>query len=442
MGVTRTPAEKIGYLASHYPAVSHSFVWREVQALRALGMPVETISVWRTPDSELLTGEDREAAATTFAILPIRAVRFITIHTRAFGRRPLAYLRTLARAVRLASPGARGRLWQIFYFGEAVVVADHCARAGVRHLHAQFADSAMDVALLATAYAGGDRTWSVALHGPVEFYNVDTRRLPEKTADADFVQAISEFGRSQVMSFLDEEEWAKVHVVHCGVDPTVYAASEASTQGRAPGAIDILCVGRLVHHKGQSLLIRSVAELVRRGIDARLVLIGDGPSRGSLEKLVATLGLTGRVSVLGSVGQDEIQAHYLSCDVFCLPSFAEGIPVVLMEAMALQRPVVTTAVMGIPELVEHDISGLIVPPGNADALVAAVCALADNPARRREMGSAGRAKIVAEFDVRRSAEQLRVLFEAARPELRRDPAAAGGMSSNGSAVDDPQVVSA
>jgi glycosyltransferase involved in cell wall biosynthesis len=291
-----------------------------------------------------------------------------------------------------------------------MILAGHCRRAGVRHLHAQFADAATDVALLVANYGGGGWTWSLAVHGPVEFYNVEALRLREKIARATFVQAISDFGRSQLMTLAPEDEWSKLHVVHCGIEPDVYRPEPAAE--RADGDLRIICVGRLVHLKGQSVLVEAVAELKRRGVGCRVVFVGDGPSGERLAAQAAALGTGAHVELLGSVGQHEIRRHYLEADVFCLPSFAEGVPVVLMEAMALERPVVTTQIMGIPELVEHGVSGLLVPPGRVDRLADALQELATDSARRAEMGAAGRRKVVAEFDVNRSAERLREIFGA------------------------------
>jgi glycosyltransferase involved in cell wall biosynthesis len=369
---------------------------------------VRTLSIRAAAPEQLLTDADREAAATTFAVLPIGPLALARAHTRALARNPLRYAATLARAVRMAPPGARGLLWQLFYFAEAVVVHGHCHRAGVRHLHAQFADAATDVALLVAGLGGPGWSWSMAVHGPVEFYNVDRYRLAEKVRDARWVQAISHFGRSQLLTVADEADWGKVHVVHCGIDPRVYAAPGVDGDG-GPG-LRIVCVGRLVHLKGQSLLVDAVAELAGRGVDARLELVGDGPKRAELERQAAERGVADRVRLAGSVGQDAIRERYLAADVFCLASFAEGVPVVLMEAMALERPVVTTRIMGIPELVEDGVGGLLVPPGDLPSLVAALERLAGDAELRRRLGRAGREKVLAEYDVNGSAERLQALF--------------------------------
>lgn len=399
---------RIGYLASHYPAVSHTFVMREVGALRDLGLPVETMSIRRAGPSDLLTAADREAERTTFSVLPTSPRRLLRAHGRAMTRRPGRYLRTLLRAIQLSPPGMRGHLWQLFYFAETMPVVEHCRATHVKHIHAQFADSATDVALLASHYLGGELSWSLAVHGPVEFRDMRRNGLQAKVRDARFVQTISHFGRSKVLPLLGEGDRDKVHVVRCGVDPTVYKRN-----GRSPQTDErfrILCVGRLVAWKGQSLLIECAAELVKAGVDANVALIGEGPKRADLEALASELAVADRVELLGAVGQDEIQTHYAAADVVCLPSYAEGVPVVLMEAMALERPVVSTRITGIPELVEDGTHGLLVPPGDLKALVRALRELASDPQRRAEMGRAGRVKVESEFDVRGSARSLLRIF--------------------------------
>ena len=422
---------RVAYLVGRYPAISHTFILREVEELRRLGADVATISIHRTPEAELLSDADRRERASTFAVLPIAAPRLLWTHARAFAAAPAAYARTLAYALRTATPGLRGRLWRLFYFAEAMVVQRHCRSAGIRHLHAQFADTATDVALLVASYenarrppsrAAGSRdaaasrsrspfTWSLAVHGPVEFYNVEQYALAAKLADARFAVAISDFGRSQLMTLAAPERWDDVHVVHCGVDPDVYAPPPP--RPARPAEPTLLTVGRLVEKKGLPILLEALAALRAQGTAARLVVVGDGPARADFEAVARRLGVAEHVEFAGAVGQDEIRARYAAADVFCLPSFAEGIPVVLMEAMAMELPVVSTAIMGIPELIADGVEGRLVPPGRADLLAAALAALLADPDQRAAMGRAGRAKVTADFDVRASAQQLQRIFDDA-----------------------------
>jgi colanic acid/amylovoran biosynthesis glycosyltransferase len=407
---------RVAYLMSHYPAVSHAFVLREVEHLRAAGVAVETLSIHRAEESELLAAADRRAAATTFSVLPIGVGSLLAAHSSAFVRSPRRYLRALALALRTGAPGARERLWHVYYFAEAMVLLRHCRRARIAHIHAQFADSATDAAMLATHYLRGRRvdgqpcSWSLAVHGSVEFYNVIRHGLAAKLAHADFAVAISDFGRSQLMTLSSSERWPHIHVVRCGVDTRLYTPpAERSTSDRRA---EILFVGRLLHGKGLPLLFEAVAELRDRGLDVSAVIVGDGPARRELEDAVGRLGLRDQVELTGSVGQDDIRRLYARADIFCLPSFAEGIPVVVMEAMAMELPVVTTRIMGIPELVEDGEHGLLVPPGRADRLVEALDRLVRSPGERRRMGQAGRRRVGRDYDVCRSAQRMRAVLEA------------------------------
>jgi glycosyltransferase involved in cell wall biosynthesis len=343
-------------------------------------------------------------------VLPARLADLLGAHAAALGRRPIRYLRTLGHAVRLASPGLRGRLWGFFYFAEAMSVWQAAERRQVRHLHAQFADAATDVALLVTEFGGSGWSWSMAVHGPVEFYDVPGNRLSAKLRRTRFAIAISHFGRSQLMTIAEQDGWDRIHVVRCGIDPKAFSPNHARNTAGGP---HLLCVGRLVQLKGQSLLIEAMAELVDRGVDARLTLVGDGPQRSKLEQLARRRNLEKRVRFAGAVGQDAIREIYHSADIFCLPSMAEGLPVVLMEAMAVELPVVSTRIMGIPEIVEHGRTGLLVTPGRLDELTDALERLIADPGLRARLGRAGRDAVLAEFDVDSSASQLREIFAGA-----------------------------
>lgn len=251
------------------------------------------------------------------------------------------------------------------------------------------------------------------MHGPTEFYDVGGYRLTRKMERASFVVCISDFCRSQLMCLVGAEHWPKLRKAHCGVDVDAYrpgsTVSDDSADG-IPETVRVLCVGRLTSEKGQAVLLRAVAELTRRRLPVELVFVGDGPTRAALQELAQSLDIGERVIFAGSVGQDTIRSHYAAADLFCLPSFAEGVPVVLMEAMAMGLPVVTTRIMGTLELVDHGVSGLLVSPGRADQLAGALAELIAAPDRREAMGRAGRKKVCAEFEIERSARRVHELF--------------------------------
>ncbi len=399
---------RIAYLVSRFPAISHTFILREVLALRRLGVEIETFSIRRTDPRELLSAADREAFAATDAIVAPRPLALATAHATALLSRPLRYATTLLLALRLSPPGLKGLVWQLFYFVEAIVLWHRCVQREVHHVHAHFANVATDVALLAAEFGGERWSWSFTMHGSAEFYDVARHRLPEKVERADFVVCISHFCRSQLMGFVTESHWPKLRVVRCGVDADAF--SPVGGREERSGPTRVLHVGRLVQVKGQAILLEALAELVRSGLDITATLVGDGPKRAELERLATELGIAGRVTFTGSVGQDQIRSYYAAADIFCLPSFAEGVPVVLMEAMASGLPVIGTRVTGVPELVEHGVSGLLATPGRTDEIVAALRRLASAPHLRASMGEAGREQVIAEFDLRTSAEQLGEIF--------------------------------
>jgi glycosyltransferase involved in cell wall biosynthesis len=274
----------------------------------------------------------------------------------------------------------------------------------VRHIHAHHANVASDVALLAASLGGEGWSWSFTLHGPAELFAVAENRLPQKAELARFVICISDYARSQLMGMVGTEHWDKMRVVHCAVDLTRFRPVDRRPRAEV---LQIVNVGRAVPEKGQAVLIQALAELARRGVEARLTVVGDGPQLAELRELADHLGLAGSVEFTGAVGQGEIVTYYERADVFAMPSFAEGVPVVLMEAMATGLPVVSTRITGIPELIDDGESGFLVRPGRADELASALeRVLGATAEERAEMGRAGRAKVEAEFAVEPVAQQL------------------------------------
>ena len=393
---------KIAYLTGEYPRATDTFIQREVAALRALGWEIETCSIRRTGAEHLVGDEQRSEQARTFHVLnaaknPLRLTR---AKLRAL-RNPARYFRAFALAWRTAPKGIKGRLWQMFYFAEALMLAEHLERHGVTHLHNHIAKASCTVAMLTSELTG--IPYSFTLHGPDIFFEPLHWRLDEKIARARFVACISEFCRSQAMVFSDRAHWGKLHIVHCGVDPGRYDPAPRE------GAPHLLFVGRLAAVKGVPVLFEALQQLDMP--DLRVTLIGDGPERAGLEREVAERGLSDVVEFAGYRNQTEVAEALREADALVLPSFAEGVPVVLMEAMASARPVVTTQIAGVPELVEDGVSGRLVPPGDVEALAEALREVLCDAGLRARMGAAGRAKVCAEFDIAREAAWLSRLLE-------------------------------
>jgi colanic acid/amylovoran biosynthesis glycosyltransferase len=377
---------RTGYLVSEYPALSHEFVAREVRALRALGGEVRTFTV--RPPGLLRTDADHAEAAATPVLLE-SPLRLLAAQARLLARRPSAWVAGLRTALRSGHGGPRGRVRQLFYFAEASLLARHMEQLGLQHLHVHFANNSADIARIAVAIGSGGRTeawsWSLAMHGPTEFFDVERFGLADKVRSARFVACISDYCRSQLMALVEPEHWPKLHLVRMSVDPDRYPPMMEQRRARENGPLRVLFVGRLVPEKGPEVLLDAVAAMSLR---TELRVVGDGPLRDVLTARVERLGLSHRVVLTGPLGQDELPEQYAWADAFCLPSFAEGLPVVLMEAMSTGLPVVTTRVAGIPELVENEASGLIVSPGRPDLVARALTALAENPELRFRLGAA------------------------------------------------------
>jgi glycosyltransferase involved in cell wall biosynthesis len=412
---THRPDCRVAYLVSEFPAVSHTFIAREIEALRARGVDVVTMSIRKTSTDRLLSDADRRAADETFTVLPLQKGRFVTAHLRAALTRPGRYLATLRLALAMSPGGARANLWQLFYFAESILVWSQCRRRRVRHIHAHFANVASAVALLAAAFGEPDGIrWSFTMHGYTEFDEVKRYALAEKARRAAFVSCISDFCRSQLLKLVEPEHWDKLRVVHCGLDAREVRAlaprPEAPAAAGKGDALRLLFVGRLVPEKGVLVLLWALAELKRRGLEVDAVLVGDGPYREELQDAGRRLGLAGQLTFTGALTGAAIAPRYREADVFCLPSFAEGLPVVLMEAMANELPVVTSRLAGIAELVDDGVSGFVVAPARDDVIVDALEPLAADPQMRARFGRAGRERVLHDFDVTRSAEQLESLF--------------------------------
>lgn len=423
---------RIAYLVGR-PGLSQTFIAREVEGLRALGVEVHELSIRRAPAADLLSDEDRAADARTWSVLPLRPAALLVAHLGALLRRPRRYLQTLRLAMTLSARGVRSDLWHLFYFAEAIVVWRLLRQRGIAHVHVHFANVAAAVALLAAHYGERDScSWSFTMHGPTEFDDVVGYALAEKVRRASFVVCIGDYCRSQLMKLVDPAAWGKLEIVHCGLDPSSYPLIERPDRNGHP--TEVLCVGRLVPDKGQSILLDAVAELDRRGAQVALTLVGEGPDRATLDARAQALGIEDRVRLVGAVSQDRMVERYAAADIFCLPSFAEGVPVVLMEAMATGLPVVTTRITGVPELVQDEVSGALVAPGRSDALADALQRLTDDPSLRARWGAAGRERVASAYDIAASVRRLHALFadHAVRPPERSRNALAMTRARKGS----------
>lgn len=403
----------VAYITSRYPYVSHTFILREIQALRALGINVCTFSVRRPDDREVLTELEKRERAQTSYILPAGPLRLLAAHTRWFFQHPLRYLAALKVAFHVRPPGVRGLLWGGFYFAEAALLSSRLSSRRIDHLHAHFANVAAGLAMIAARLTG--TTWSMTLHGQADFGRPSATRLAQKIHNARFVCCVCDYGRQQAIQAAGPQAADKIHLVPCGLDLDAFPATTANDRQDPPTdqqPIELLTVGRLSPEKGHEFLLEALAALRRQNLPVTCTLIGDGPRHQFLRDRAADLGVTSHVHFLGSVGQDRIQNLYRRADIFVLPSLAEGLPVVLLEAMALQRPVVASRIAGIPELVQDGVNGLLVAPARSDQLAHAIERLVRDPHLRQRLGHAARQTVLDRHDIRVSADRMARLFAA------------------------------
>ena len=397
----------IAYLINQYPKVSHTFIRREITALESLGASVERFSI-RRPDEALSDSDDRAEATRTHVVLDAGFFGLLGATLLSVFTRPISLFKAALLAWRTGWRSERGLLRHGIYLAEACVLRRWLRRRGCAHVHSHFGTNSTTVAMLCRALGGPP--FSFTVHGPEEFDKPDLIALETKIQRAKFVVAISSFGRSQLYRRCDATNWSKIHVVHCGVDR---AFLDAEVTG-PPAAPRLVCVGRLCEQKGQLLLVEAAARVARNGTDFELVLVGDGEMRSQVEALIDVHDLGSRVHITGWATNDEVRQHILGSRALVLPSFAEGLPVVIMESLALCRPVISTYVAGIPELVLPGQCGWLVPAGAVDELVVAMDeALRASPDELTRLGTTGRERVRERHDVRSSAEVLRRLMASA-----------------------------
>ncbi len=400
---------RVAYLLSHYPRVSQVFVQREVAGLRARGVEVVTVSVRRPQD--VFTERDAEEAAATPWLSPPRPLTLVRAHLRA-AMRPAAWIASLVSAVRDAPPGQRLR--QARYWGGAIQLWDLLRRRHVTHVHAHFSTNAADIALTATrfgrAVGSGPQSFSMHLHGVGDFSDVHANRIALKGREASGILCASDYSKAQALSWLEPESWDRVHVARYGVP-----VPPAPARRHGDGPLRILGVGRLVGVKGHVVLLEALRLLADQGVDAEADVVGGGPLQEELERRARALGLGERVRWHGALGHDAVAALYAQADVFCLPSFAEGLPVVVLEAMAAGLPVVASRITGIPEAITDAEDGLLVTPARPDLLAEALARLARDPELRARLGGAARRRIEAELTEEAGAEAIHAALAAVIP---------------------------
>jgi colanic acid/amylovoran biosynthesis glycosyltransferase len=336
---------------------------------------------------------DREAYDTTTAILPASAGALLESHANAWFRTPWTYAKAAKSAVGHRLPGIRSLVWSTFYLVEATLLARELKREGIQHLHVHFANSGAHIARVAAQLAG--ITWSMTLHGASDFEYPFGAVLGPKLREAAFTVCISRYGMSQAMRELDPSYWDRLVLSRCGIEPAEMPAPRGPAENR--DTIDVVCVGRLSPEKGHLGLLESFARAKERTPALRLTLVGGGPARPRIESRIGELGLGGSVTLTGCMSEHDTLERIKRGDMLVLASFMEGIPVVLMEAMALHVPVIAPRIAGIPELVEDGVSGLLFHPADWCDLGVKLERMARDPALRERLALAAARKVATEF---------------------------------------------
>ncbi len=384
---------KIAYFVNQYPKVSHSFIRREILALERQGLHIKRYSL-RGWDAELVDAEDLAERERTRFVLQ-QGVGALLGQLLSFTlRRPRDAFRGLKKMLQLAQGGDRTWAHHFIALAEGVVLSQWMNDDGIEHVHAHFGTNSAEVVML--AHAVGGPGYSFTLHGPEEWDMPVQFKLREKIRDARFVVGISSFAAGQVFRWARPEDWDKVHVVHCGIEPAFHDTKPVPV----PDNCRMVCIGRLCKEKAQGLLIQAVGRLKERGIPVELVLAGDGEMRPAIEALIAKLGLGSQVRITGWISGAQVREELMAARALVLPSLMEGLPVVIMEAMALRRPVLTTYIAGIPELVRNEQDGWLFPAGSLDELTNAMAACLATPVQDlRTMGESGRTRVLERHDI-------------------------------------------
>jgi colanic acid/amylovoran biosynthesis glycosyltransferase len=393
---------KIAYFINQYPKVTHSFIRREIHALERRGFEVQRVAL-RGWSEELPDPQDQGERERTRYILRHGVPGLLPPLLRAAAAAPLRLLRVLRLAAQVSRRTDRRLAYHLLRVAEGCCLAAWLQESKAERLHAHFGTNSAEVAMYARGLGGPP--YSFTVHGPEEFES--PLALAEKVRAADFVAAISSFCRAQLYLRSEAAQWPRIHVVHCGLEPAFSAvATDAGDESRR-----LVCVGRLCEAKGQLLLVEAAARLRAQGVAFELVLAGDGPLRGELEAAITRCGLIGLVRITGWISSERVREELLAARALVLPSFAEGLPVVIMEAMALRRPVLGTFVAGIPELLQPGENGWLFPAGSVAALARAMEACLSCSAEEiRRMGQAAQQRVRERHSADVEAGKLAALF--------------------------------
>jgi glycosyltransferase involved in cell wall biosynthesis len=404
-GAGRDPGRTVVYVVGTYPLLTTTFIDREVSALRGWGLDVRIVAVRRPPPDAPLSNEQRELADGTAYLIPIAWRRLVAAHVRFLATRPSAYIGTLARLVSRPHPDHRARARSILHFGEGVYAAHVVEDRDLRELHAHFADRAATIALVASRLLG--RPYSLSVHAGADIF-VRPVLLREKFTAARHVVTCTSHNKAHLVRLVGDGLDRKITTILHGLDLAGYRPGPPTTNGLPL----VLAVGQLAERKGLAHLVAACGVVRNKGYRFQCRIIGRGPQQADLERLIAAASLGDIVSLRGALSHEAVVDHYRQATMVVLPCVrtadgdVDGIPNVLVEAMALGVPVVSSDLPAIRELITDGVDGLLVPVGDVGRLAAAVCRLLDEPQLRQRLGGEARSTVVARFDVEKNVRTL------------------------------------
>ncbi len=398
---------KVTYFINQYPHVSHTFIRREILALEQRGIEVHRVSL-RGWDSNIVDKTDKlEQSKTTF-LLQNGLVSLLPSVLKQLKRSPRRFIQAFKLAMNMVYMSERNFVYHLVYLIEACKLAELLQTSNSEHVHAHFGTNSAEVAMLAKILT--DIPYSFTVHGPEEYDKPLSLHLKEKIKHARFVSAITSFGRSQLFRWADSSDWPKVKIVRCGLDDSFLVGApniKVNSEHRR-----LLCIGRLCEQKGQLLLLKGLKQAIDNGSNVSLVLAGDGNMRREIEHYIQDNQLQQRVTITGWISSEQVKQYLLESDAMILPSFAEGLPVAIMEAMAIGRPVLTTYIAGIPELITHNQNGILFPAGDVDAISTAITDFTNMPQSQLEtMVSNAYSSVASKHDISVEATKLAQLFK-------------------------------
>jgi len=391
--------KRIAYLLHRFPGITDTFIKREIRSLQIAGTDVRVISVWKPSELETTPDILSQWAGNTHFILPRSALSILQTVFNIALRSPRRFFATLHLAISTSRPGVRGFSYQLFYFLEAVLVAEELQQNAVSHVHNHIGDQSGTVTMLAANLAGIG--YSITFHGWPVFFDAKYSRIKEKVLGAIFTRSISYFCRSQLMMFSECDDPTRFKVVHCGLNIAKYTYRPPKKQIKR-----LFCAARLSPEKGLTFAVQAIRILLDKGYDLELRLAGGGPRRSNLEALTSQLGISDRIHFLGFLTEEEVISELQSSDLFVLPSFVEGVPVSAMEAMAVGVPVIATNIAGTCELIEDGKTGVLIRPSDAQALADAVIRMIEDYGFRLRATELARRKVVDEFDIDKETAKL------------------------------------